>query len=273
MSIKVASRAWDTSKQSGTRLLTVIALADYANDEGIGWPGMGTLARKCRLQSRRAIQKVCAELKTIGEIYYAPARGTGRSNLFCVVIGLEFDAALKSLKENFKMRDADAGRFLARNFKDIHQTYKMCPEGHASKRTQGGASKRTQGGASKRTQGVRPGGRTEPSLNRNRADTKKTTTTSAVMAVDERRSKYLQDLFEIDTMNAQKLTTLPHVTQSYIDAWTGYKSTNPDVGGGFYYARMRDSITPPTMTASMHARWKREIAARQHGKDEGAYQS
>ena len=39
---------WELSPYRGERLLIHLALADYANDEGICWPGQRTLARKAR---------------------------------------------------------------------------------------------------------------------------------------------------------------------------------------------------------------------------------
>lgn len=46
------NRVWDHSKQSGNGLLLMIALADQANDQGLCWPSIGTLARKTRLSER-----------------------------------------------------------------------------------------------------------------------------------------------------------------------------------------------------------------------------
>lgn len=39
---------WELSPYRGERLLIHLALADYANDEGVCWPGQKTLARKAR---------------------------------------------------------------------------------------------------------------------------------------------------------------------------------------------------------------------------------
>jgi hypothetical protein len=38
MSIKVMSQVWEHSTRKGTRLLLLLALADFANDEGICYP-------------------------------------------------------------------------------------------------------------------------------------------------------------------------------------------------------------------------------------------
>lgn len=48
MSIKWMTWVWQSSPYSGERLLLHLALADYANDEGICFPSHHTLARKAR---------------------------------------------------------------------------------------------------------------------------------------------------------------------------------------------------------------------------------
>lgn len=77
MSIKVMSWVWDNSKQEGTNLLMLLAIADHANDDGICWPSIDRLAAKCRLK-RRWAQAVIAKLEESGELEVQ--RGTGRSN-------------------------------------------------------------------------------------------------------------------------------------------------------------------------------------------------
>lgn len=48
------SRVWDTKTSSHTQKLVLLALADNANDEGVCWPSITTLSKKCEL-SRRAV--------------------------------------------------------------------------------------------------------------------------------------------------------------------------------------------------------------------------
>ncbi len=52
MSIKVMSWVWDKSPYDGKVLLMHLALADYANDEGICWPSQASLSRKARCTIR-----------------------------------------------------------------------------------------------------------------------------------------------------------------------------------------------------------------------------
>lgn len=53
MSIKAISRVWDSGAYDGTRLVLVLALADWANDRGGDiFPSVGTMARKIRKETR-----------------------------------------------------------------------------------------------------------------------------------------------------------------------------------------------------------------------------
>jgi len=72
------TRAWDRSSQQGTALLLLLALADFANDEGTCWPSVKTLARKCRL-GKRQTQNLLGKLEEEGEISRLDMGG-GRGN-------------------------------------------------------------------------------------------------------------------------------------------------------------------------------------------------
>jgi hypothetical protein len=72
MSIKIMTRVWGESKQTGGALLVLLAMADNANHEGVCWPGHEYLATKARLdvrQVRRVIKKLIhdGELSVIKE--------------------------------------------------------------------------------------------------------------------------------------------------------------------------------------------------------------
>ena len=49
MSIRLMTRVWDLELGSHTEKLVLLALADNANDDGVCWPSIGTLAEKCNL--------------------------------------------------------------------------------------------------------------------------------------------------------------------------------------------------------------------------------
>ncbi|MEL6115132.1 helix-turn-helix domain-containing protein [Photobacterium sp. SP02] len=63
MSIKVMTMVWDSPAFSGNTKLIMLCLADYANDEGLCWPSIDSVARKCSL-SRSTVK---AQLKKLGE--------------------------------------------------------------------------------------------------------------------------------------------------------------------------------------------------------------
>lgn len=85
MSREATSAVWANSRQSGSRLLMLLALADFADDTGTAWGFMETLAKKCRMQKRGA-QAVIAELKTSRELEVIEGEGKRGSNLFKITI-------------------------------------------------------------------------------------------------------------------------------------------------------------------------------------------
>jgi len=54
MSVRSIGRVWDHSAASGSFLLMLLAIADFADDDGNAYPSVPTLARKCRMKPRNA---------------------------------------------------------------------------------------------------------------------------------------------------------------------------------------------------------------------------
>jgi len=77
VSIKVMTEVWNSSSATGTKRLMMLALADHANEEGCCFPGIASLAHKCRITERNA-QLVLRELEESGELI--TELGTGRRN-------------------------------------------------------------------------------------------------------------------------------------------------------------------------------------------------
>ena len=69
------SWVWDNATVEGTALLMLLAIADHANDDGVCWPSIGTLASKARVGERQA-QRLVAALEESGAIEIE--RGVGR---------------------------------------------------------------------------------------------------------------------------------------------------------------------------------------------------
>lgn len=65
MSVRVLSRVWDGFPGGGTDLLTMLALADWSDDDGRCWPSVAAIAKKVRLQKRQT-QYIVNRLLTDG---------------------------------------------------------------------------------------------------------------------------------------------------------------------------------------------------------------
>jgi Helix-turn-helix domain len=67
MSISIIDRVWHYSKARKGELLMLLAIADFANDDGEAWPSVPTLAKKSRLSERQA-QYALRRLVKSGEL-------------------------------------------------------------------------------------------------------------------------------------------------------------------------------------------------------------
>lgn len=67
MSNSIMSRVWEGSPAKGSKLIVLLALANWANDQGVCFPALDDLATKARL-SRRQAQQLLKELEEEGEI-------------------------------------------------------------------------------------------------------------------------------------------------------------------------------------------------------------
>jgi hypothetical protein len=75
------AQVWQNSKCSGTELLMLIAIADYADDAGVAFPSVATLARKLRIKPR-AVQYVVRKLVAAGELKVKPGGGRYANRYF-----------------------------------------------------------------------------------------------------------------------------------------------------------------------------------------------
>ena len=84
MSIRVINHVWERSKQKGSALLLLLAIADFAHDDGGGaYPSIETLARKVRM-SRRNTKLLLQKLEAAGEIEVQRGAGPQRCNVYRV---------------------------------------------------------------------------------------------------------------------------------------------------------------------------------------------
>jgi hypothetical protein len=72
MSIRLMSAVWDSKVYRGSTLLVLLSLADCANEHGVCWPSVATLARKARL-SHRSAERIVSRLISDG-LVSAPSR-------------------------------------------------------------------------------------------------------------------------------------------------------------------------------------------------------
>ena len=83
------SRVWEGSQHKGSALLQLLAIADYADDNGLAWPGLSTLAGKTRI-SRRQVMRINEACQESGELWIIQ-RERRQSNLYVVTLGLTSD--------------------------------------------------------------------------------------------------------------------------------------------------------------------------------------
>ena len=87
MSIKIMSQVWDMEIEDSTTKLTLMALADFSDDEGYCYPSYEVLAKKISKSKRTAIRAVekLAELGFLQKEKRELNDGTSRTNLYKIV--------------------------------------------------------------------------------------------------------------------------------------------------------------------------------------------
>jgi hypothetical protein len=78
------ARVWAASRHSGTELLMLLAIADFADDDGNAYPSVSRLALKCRMKPRNA-NYVLAALRNSGELQVVRNAGPGGANRYRIV--------------------------------------------------------------------------------------------------------------------------------------------------------------------------------------------
>ena len=88
------SKVWKHSRAEGSALLLLLAIADFANDDGIAWPSIATLAEKARISERMA-QRHVKLLSEMGELEVDYR--IGRSSLYRVLTPVTDDTPPQSV--------------------------------------------------------------------------------------------------------------------------------------------------------------------------------
>jgi hypothetical protein len=109
MSIAVMDRVWKHSKQKGSGLLLMLALADHANDNSVCWPGADHLAQKIRMSGRNT-RRMLHDLCLAREIFRVQGSGSGRGNktFYVVTTGLDERAVQNILEQHFAFTPIEA---------------------------------------------------------------------------------------------------------------------------------------------------------------------
>ena len=84
MSVRTMARVWEKSRQSGSHLLMLLAIADFSDDDGNAYPAVQTLAQKCRMKPRNA-NVILAALRASGELEVRQNEGPRGTNLYRIV--------------------------------------------------------------------------------------------------------------------------------------------------------------------------------------------
>jgi hypothetical protein len=85
VSIRVMNAVWEHSAQTGSALLMLLALADFADDAGSAFPSVARLAKKTRITERQAWSLI-RKLKMKGELAIDVGGGRGRTNRYRVCL-------------------------------------------------------------------------------------------------------------------------------------------------------------------------------------------
>ena len=95
MSIRIMSAVWEKAPVDGGSLLVLLAMADFANDNGICWPSLPALGRKARL-SERQVRRVLRDLEDAKLIMTDLGTGPHGVNTYKVLVTGDKMSALKS---------------------------------------------------------------------------------------------------------------------------------------------------------------------------------
>jgi hypothetical protein len=83
MSIRVMTSVWDNSPYEGGELLVLLALADWADDQGRCWPSVPAIAQKARLKERH-VYSILSKFRTDEIIHCEQGGGRGRSTVYLI---------------------------------------------------------------------------------------------------------------------------------------------------------------------------------------------
>lgn len=104
MSTIIMSQCWPLQSLSVTQKAVLISLADQANDDGVCWPAIGTIAKRCCM-SERAVRTAMDHLESVGLL--SRERRFNSSNVYSVTPS-KFDASAAGTKAKRKAKKPGA---------------------------------------------------------------------------------------------------------------------------------------------------------------------
>jgi DNA-binding MarR family transcriptional regulator len=104
MSTIIMSQCWPLQSLSVTQKAVLISLADQANDDGVCWPAIGTIAKRCCM-SERAVRTAMDHLEAVGLL--SRERRFNSSNVYSVTPS-KFDASAAGTKAKRKAKKQGA---------------------------------------------------------------------------------------------------------------------------------------------------------------------
>jgi hypothetical protein len=263
MSIEMMTLVWRHSRNKGGVLLMQLAIADHAHDDGTGaFPSVARLTRYAR-QSERNVQYLLRKLIGSKEVSVQPNAGPHGTNIFTINVRL-----LKRLPD---VIEGGAKIAPVQSFAPVKKVAPVKKLARGVQSSAPGVQKRAKGVqklVKHRVQPVAP--KPEPSIEPSVQNHQQPHGAVADLPNFDFCFSCLTDM-RVDADNAEKLLALLHVTETYILAWHKIAKENharfPDgdkrrLGGGYFYARMRDQKVPPDWSSVQQAQWRREQHAR-----------
>ena len=86
MSVICSTRVWEQSETTGSHRLLLLAIADFADENGVAWPGQETLAEMVKM-SVSSIRRLISDTVEAGELWRGRRRDGG-PNAYIVLVGL-----------------------------------------------------------------------------------------------------------------------------------------------------------------------------------------
>jgi hypothetical protein len=94
------TRVWETSRTKGSVLLLMLAIADYAHDDGAGaYPSIKTLAKKTRM-SEQNVMRLVDTAEKLGELSIKRGRGRGNANDYTIILPGKPNKMLSNKNDN-----------------------------------------------------------------------------------------------------------------------------------------------------------------------------